>query len=428
MGHRPLQKLLNKWQDKTNIFKQVTPEITVYTRDVEEGTSYNEGMQPRYLGDEVWTIIGEKPNGKFNFVWSQEFYAKTRAEANNEEKWNPMYKNHFFKDLNEDMNKPGGIIQPVPKEESNIYHELDGSKYFPITYVRENTMNTDAQLNGYSTGMIFKTRFTPNPGFEVMAYENGAIEKKQLSMDDAFFFITAEHAGQKGVYQDLKSVAARAFNIPDGDTKNILKSFMEDGWDAAAEDVTLQFLNENIIEKMSSDNELEKKFKEFLSQQLKGVEPLIQPVKDWANRGNLTYGKFVESQSEDLRPFLNGTKTAADYTTEIVSKVAETYSNPDSVPGVSGVYIYINGESYHKYWIRHDDNNEPGVMGAMEFAIVRNNVYLLNVTGVRGLGDPLPYTPGKDDPGTPDEENEVTINVTVYVMDWVKRKNDGIIL
>lgn len=419
--------VVNQWQGKTNMFKQVTPEIEVYTQDVNERESYKEGMQPRYLGDEVWTIIGEKPNGKFNFVWSQEFYAKTKAEANNDEKWNPMYKNHFFENLNKVMNESGGI-QPVPKEESNIYHELGGKKYFPITYVRENTTNTDAQLNGYSTGMIFKTRFAPAEGFEVMAYKNGAINQKTLNTDAPFFFITAEHAGQKGVYQDLKSVAARAFNIPDGDTKNILKSFMEDGWDAAAEDVTLQFLKESIIDKMSSDNELEKKFKDFLSQQLEGVEPLTQPVKDWSDKGNLTYGKFVGGQPSELQPFLNGTMTAGDYTKEIVSKVAETYSNPDSAPGVSGVYIYINGESYHKYWIRHDDNNEPGVMGAMEFAIVRNNVYLLNVTGVRGLGDPLPYTPGKDEPGTPDEENEVTINVTVYVMDWVKRDNGDIIL
>lgn len=44
------------------------------------------------------------------------------------------------------------------------------------------------------------------------------------------------------------------------------------------------------------------------------------------------------------------------------------------------------------------------------------------------MGDPLPYTPGKDKPDTPDENNELTIDVTIYVKDWVKRTNKPIIL
>ena len=67
-------------------------------------------------------------------------------------------------------------------------------------------------------------------------------------------------------------------------------------------------------------------------------------------------------------------------------------------------------------------------MSAMEFVIVRNNVYQLVVTGVRDLGDPLPYTPGKDSPDNPDESEEVFIDVYLYVKNWVKRTNSGIIL
>ena len=65
----------------------------------------------------------------------------------------------------------------------------------------------------------------------------------------------------------------------------------------------------------------------------------------------------------------------------------------------------------------------------MEYGIVRNNVYQLNVTGIRDLGDPLPYTPGKDDPDTPDEKEEAyTILVHLYVKDWILRKNQDITL
>ena len=67
-------------------------------------------------------------------------------------------------------------------------------------------------------------------------------------------------------------------------------------------------------------------------------------------------------------------------------------------------------------------------MGVMEFAIVRNNVYQLSVTGIRDLGDPLPFTPGKDDPDTPDKTKDVYIVIKLYVRNWVVRSNSGIIL
>ena len=105
-------------------------------------------------------------------------------------------------------------------------------------------------------------------------------------------------------------------------------------------------------------------------------------------------------------------------TTDEIGPLAENY----------GVSFFRNGQSYHKFWIRHNDNGNDGLMGVMEFCIVRNNVYQLYVKGIRGLGDPLPYTPGKDDPGTPDESDDVTIDVTIYVKDWVKRTNKDIIL
>ena len=67
-------------------------------------------------------------------------------------------------------------------------------------------------------------------------------------------------------------------------------------------------------------------------------------------------------------------------------------------------------------------------MGVMEFAIVRNNVYQVEVVGVSALGDPLPFTPGEDDPDTDDEDDDVYIKIKIYVKDWVVRKNSSIIL
>lgn len=81
---------------------------------------------------------------------------------------------------------------------------------------------------------------------------------------------------------------------------------------------------------------------------------------------------------------------------------------------------------YYYYWNRHNDNGNSGVMGIMEFAVVRNNVYKLAVKNIRRLGhprlsenDPDPVTPG-----TPDEKGDVYFDVEVEAVPWVVRVND----
>lgn len=100
-----------------------------------------------------------------------------------------------------------------------------------------------------------------------------------------------------------------------------------------------------------------------------------------------------------------------------------------------------NHYAYYYYWNRHNDNGNNGqsgkedpVMGPMEFAVVRNNVYKLSVEAIYRFGYPEGETP---DPETPDEEDpkedpgpdpepdpEVFLKVNVQVLPWVVRKNE----
>lgn len=79
---------------------------------------------------------------------------------------------------------------------------------------------------------------------------------------------------------------------------------------------------------------------------------------------------------------------------------------------------------YYKYWIRHMDNGNAEQMGPMEFAIVRNNAYKLDVKAVSGLGEPT----DEIDPNIPDESSKMYLNVKVTIMPWVVRNNNNIIL
>lgn len=80
------------------------------------------------------------------------------------------------------------------------------------------------------------------------------------------------------------------------------------------------------------------------------------------------------------------------------------------------------------YWNRHNDNMQPALMGVMEFAVVRNNVYQLCVTNINRYGHPENSSdpdPDPKDPKTPDEEvNKAYLTVSVNVLPWVKRVNN----
>lgn len=95
-------------------------------------------------------------------------------------------------------------------------------------------------------------------------------------------------------------------------------------------------------------------------------------------------------------------------------------SSVDTQLGGAGYYCY------YYYWNRHNDNGDNGAMGPMEFAVVRNNVYKLAVTGIKQLGHPrIPENdPDKPKPDTPDESSDIYITVTCQVLPWVVRVNN----
>ena len=64
-------------------------------------------------------------------------------------------------------------------------------------------------------------------------------------------------------------------------------------------------------------------------------------------------------------------------------------------------------------------------MGPMEYAIVRNNIYDLTVTGISGLGEAGATV---IEPIDPVEDETAKMNVTVKVKNWVVRQNNDIIL
>ncbi|MDE6810925.1 MAG: Mfa1 fimbrilin C-terminal domain-containing protein, partial [Muribaculaceae bacterium] len=80
---------------------------------------------------------------------------------------------------------------------------------------------------------------------------------------------------------------------------------------------------------------------------------------------------------------------------------------------------------YYYYWNHHNDNLNNTVLGPMEIAVVRNNVYKLAVTRLNILGHPrIPENdPDSPTPDTPDEKGDIYMQVSVRVVPWVVRFN-----
>ncbi len=104
----------------------------------------------------------------------------------------------------------------------------------------------------------------------------------------------------------------------------------------------------------------------------------------------------------------------------VAANIALYQTSYDEALGGWGYYCY------YYYWNRHNDNGMAGVMGPMEFAVVRNNVYKLAVTKIARLGHPriAANDPDAPTPNTPDEKGDVYITVTCTTLPWVVRENN----
>lgn len=354
------------------------------------------------------------------------------------EKTEGLYLNHFHEGMNTaDFMK--GFSNPVVaiKDISTTENE-----YTPLLYTQENTMDVEQQKNGFSTGVIFEAEYAPET---VSQYDetSGAVITPDYSGLKIKSFLVADY-GRTGTTEtgsgasstitpsrklsaDMRTIAALGLK-KESDATIVKAMFTDDtpDWSTKTqEDV------QKVVSDMSG-GPLVVAFQKYLQGQLEGinVSNTFETVKSsltWkafvaASHTNPTI-KYVPSDKELADGIDASAGVDAKSETEVREELMKNYNIAYYAAGTKG------GKNYLKYWIKHEPNgtdNDP--MGVMEFAIVRNNVYQLSVTGIRDLGDPLPFTPGKDDPDTPDKTKDVYIVIQLYVKDWVKRSNSNITL
>lgn len=464
-------QVINQLVGGTYLLKRVTGNTASVTGSITD-TDTNKHPSP-YLGDEIWgndnynyvldpwtrnkTFTAAGPNEKpadfpvsinnSGAYWTED----DKKDANtaliylaDTEESEGLYLNHFHKGMNtaDFMN---GFSNPVVAIKNISTTE---GEYTPLLYTQENTMDVEQQKNGFSTGVIFEAEYAP---VHVSQYQESGTgdgyPKVDAEVDYSSLktksFLVADY-GRTGTTEtgsgasstitpsrklsaDMRTIAALGLKKESDAT--IVKAMFTDGepdWGTKTQESV-----QTVVSDMSG-GPLVVAFKKYLQEKLNGITEVntfdkVKAFLTWeafvAASHTSTTIKYVPTDDE----LANGIKASegveAKSETEVREELMKNYNIAYYAAGTKG------GKNYLKYWIKHEPNgtdNDP--MGVMEFAIVRNNVYQLSVTGIRDLGDPLPFTPGKDDPDTPDKTKDVYIVIQLYVKDWVVRSNGGITL
>lgn len=251
---------------------------------------------------------------------------------------------------------------------------VDGleENYLCVGYPKENTAEK-ADVH-YTTGIVFQADFLPT-GYD----------------DDATFF---EWNGT--IYRTVEA-AMQAFD-PDG-WERIDET--QDKWQSVA---TWNNLRTYIIAGLRTGDPAG--YKRFLEEQAEGKEGTTAITAD--EKTTLRWSSYMETHCHYRLD--NGAATVDTDGTD---------GSTRSALAPFGLATYYKGICYYTYWIKHAndqiaENDMPYAGGGlMEYGIVRNNIYKLNVTGITQLGDDIP--------------GDRTLLINVSVRNWEVIEGENVI-
>ncbi len=338
--------ILNRFTAGSYLIKRVTIDnkldgSVTYLGDEEPA---NGGMATNYVID-PWTLTKNESNNSFTLPDADGRLAGTQVDAAG------LYDAETYIPTRSDNPEDwAGYCKPgVDATEDN---------YLRVGYALENTTGKLETSLNYNTGIVFKAQFHPvgvngyTDGQTFFTY-NGVIYPMltdmmgQLNGQEDFSTHVGKAIAALTSWDELKKFAASITNDPTG-----YRTYLED------------YANTHSAEAFNTSDEL--KWEYYLIYEL-GVFENSQDGPEINKNDINTRNVLYESSGEKLR-------------------------------------TYYKGQCYYVWWLRHSNNNDDTTNGVMEYAIVRNNIYKVNVTGVYSLGGDIPG----------DEE----LRANVYVKDW----------
>lgn len=239
-----------------------------------------------------------------------------------------------------------------------------------LGYTLENITAPDETKHDYNTAVVFKAKFHPAEG-SVPHYQD---------QDEATFFELGNT-----LYASMEDLMA-GFS---GRTVNDMNAALEGcaSWD----DV------ESFYNTLRDDDPCG--YKLWLKEQIDESKTL-DDVKQ-----SLTWTSYMLNECGYSSTFTNDVyNVTIDDGVESTAAILAKY----------GTRTYEHATCYYTWWIRHANDGSEETNGVMEYAIVRNNIYELNVTKISSLGGYIP------------NEEEKGFIVNVYVKDWTMLEGETI--
>ena len=262
----------------------------------------------------------------------------------------------------------------------------EGDGWTRIGYTLENTTPSGTDFAGakeYNTGVVFQAQFTPVAT---------AVSSKYYDYKEGRTFF--EYQGK--LYSTMEDLANAFF--PSNNFENFKDELN------AEEYATWNSVNA-LIESIEVNND-PSGYKDFLVKEADGKDGELTD----ADRERLSWTAYMrdvcgytfdaDNGGVKLDWTGGGTKPqGATSTREVL------YSN--------GVRTYENSICYYTWWLLHSDDANENDEGVMEHAVVRNNIYKLEVKSICSLGDDVP--------------GSTSLRVRATVNDWVLLPNEDII-
>lgn len=413
--------IVNKLTSGTYLLKRVTSQLAdgysdlpaEVTNDLLLGNELagNEGIALNYVID-PWTRAKETitPTSD-NLDQRDELVGASLTSPSENAKLS--YDNDFVGENYADMwNDFSGVVA--------LSSNNDATFPLRLAYTQENTTSLKMQKNGYSTGALFKATYFPKKWAVTKTIVSGTTIGKVVADD-----IDYNGSGAGTGYDDIGSSTVVPtdfkFYVYEGnvykDYEAIFNEFVwtqQDELDGNSSGTPIYSYSDFIADNIEGKNiKVADFFNHLLAEFSDPFDYIDSLKKKYDTNGD---GKYDTNDTD-----YNADKTfmAAD--------AIDTYLSADANKATINAVVlpYEGGVCYYPYWIRHASNNIPTKMSVMEFAIVRNNIYDMTVTGISGLGLSGAEKP---DPSKDDEEDKYYFNVEIYVKNWVVRSNSGIIL
>ncbi len=201
--------------------------------------------------------------------------------------------------------------------------------------------------------------------------------------------LTIDYLGTENVEGNLAAnyvIDPKTLNVPQTDIANSYDHYFSryswsatDDWKSLSTAVTsthndvtyslLDYTTENVVKAEDSEN--------TCATYCTGIvfKAKYQPAGIFTTDGNRTFYRY------------NGKCYAS--LPEIKNVIGDQSISDDNLSQF-GITKYQDGICYYTYWIKHAEDGDDTTVSPMEYAIVRNNIYQINVTGINDIGTVTP--------------------------------------